>query len=115
MVEDTWFSSYKTVKELKENWLKSILTMKIEHSGYPKKQLLEVCIKYGQVGNLMTTVKLGWEGEGEEVPFYAMFHCDKKPMLIIKTYGMVFPGSSKTRHQYLWEKGTIVHHKWLLK
>ena len=63
----------------------------------------------------MAKVRLRWEGEGEEVPFYAMCHFNKKLMFIISSCGMTLPRPSKTRHRYFYKKNAIVHRNWLLK
>lgn len=114
IVADSWFGSCKTAEELRENGLHSVLCVKTGHSGYPKKELLEACTETGAVKTLTTEVTLGWQGEGATVPFWAMCHRDKKPMMLVASCGMTLPGPNRVRHRYLWDKGSIVHRTWTL-
>ena len=115
IVADAWFGSCRTAEELRENGVHCIMSVKIGHKGYPKKELLEACKERGQVKTLKCQVQLGWENEGPVEDFYAMCHMDKKPMLIISTCGMTLPGPNRQRDRYVWENGAIVHRTWTLQ
>ena len=47
MVANMSFSSCKSAEELRENRLTLVLSVKIGHIGYTKKQLLEECAECG--------------------------------------------------------------------
>ena len=40
VIEEVWFGNCKSAEELKDNRLNSILSMKIGHSRYLRKQLI---------------------------------------------------------------------------
>lgn len=109
VIGDAWFGSCKTVEELKEIGLHSIMSLKTAHKGYPKKHILSKIPERGDVYAMESKVRLGREGEGKEISVYAVGHRDKKPMLLVATAGLLVDGPSRVRHRYKYQGGEIVH------
>lgn len=77
MVADSWFGSLRTAEELAEWGLNSILCVKTGSGGYPKAEMQQALNNRGDTLFLQTKVRLGYEGEGDEVVIYAGGHKDK--------------------------------------
>ena len=78
------------------------------------KQLLEECTEHGQVKIFKTMVKLE-EGRGEGGGTILCHMPSQQKARVY--YQELWDDSPRpmSRHQYLWDKGGIVHHKGLLK
>lgn len=92
IVGDSWFGSLRTAEELAEWGLYSCLCVKQGTSGYPKAEMREALRERGDTKFMYTKVRLGYEGEGDEILVYAGGHMDKAPLTLVGTVGMSLPG-----------------------
>lgn len=115
VIGDSWFGSVRTAEELAEIGLHSILCVKGGHAGYPRDELRAVMKERGDTKFLKTDVRLGYEGEGDVITFYAGAHMDKKALTLVGDCGMTIPGPAKTRHRYKYQGGQVVHSTWSLE
>lgn len=114
VIGDAWFGSKKTAEELAEFGLRSVLSVKNAHKGYPKAEILSKIPNRGDVYTMQSKINLGYEGEGREVRLLAMGHRDKKPMLVVGTAGLLVDGPPRVRNRYKYQDGEVVHQQWIM-
>jgi hypothetical protein len=104
VIGDAWFGSVRTVEELRDKGLYSVMCVKQGCAGYPKKELLEACKERGD--QMFMQVKVVFD-DGVERPVLAGAHMDKKPLLLCATCSTSLPGEPKVRYRSRLHNGVV--------
>lgn len=108
LIGDAWFGGVRSAFVLyKELGTFSIMVVKTNSKGFPKKKLKDACKKRGDVINMSL--------ELEGVLLQATAHMDKKPLTLIHTADSIAPGAPRWRTFSRWDKKTHRVHRAVFK
>jgi len=112
VIGDAWFGSLRTVEELREVGLYSIMCVKQGSAGYPK-QVLRECMR--ERGEQRFFVAYTTFTDGGVLPVWAGGHMDKQPLMLCASTGTSLPGPKKVRYRSKLHAGSIVRTRYELE
>lgn len=114
VIGDAWFGSVRTVEELLDVGLYSIMCVKQGCAGYPRATLRQLLQNRGDKVFFKTNTLFD---DGEEVrvrPIFAGGHMDKQPLMLCASTGTSVAGEQRVRYRSKLVNGQLVKSRYTL-
>ena len=97
LIADAWFGGVRCCYALLAlGGIRSVMNVKTNSKGYPKKQMREQANKRGDQFSMTTKV--------DDIDIYASVHVDKQPMYLVHTAESMLPGPGRKRNFVTFDK-----------